>query len=202
MLHQSWSTGWNEPIAQWVHPMKDRSEDPSHHEQTLLPRSYILLCCTRTTLPDHLHNLNGAAAAELGSILYADSVFNSPFCSLHWRTPLHLSLQSHLYTVRLLAETNKEGNVLFTVIWHHIWLRTILIVRKETCCHHTVYSLGLAARVLLYARSHGFVTPVVEHWQEREIAQWVHPMKDRSDDPSHHEQTLLPQSYISLRNEQ
>ena len=30
-----------------------------------------------------------------------------------------------------------------------------------------------------------FVTPVVEHWLEREIAQWVHPMKDRSDDPSH-----------------
>ena len=29
-----------------------------------------------------------------------------------------------------------------------------------------------------------FVTPVVEHWLEREIAQWVHPMKDRSDDPS------------------
>ena len=40
-----------------------------------------------------------------------------------------------------------------------------------------------------------FVTPVVEHWLEWEIAQWVHPMKDRSDDPSHHERTLLPQSY-------
>ena len=25
-----------------------------------------------------------------------------------------------------------------------------------------------------------FVTPVVEHWVEREIAQWVHPKKDRS----------------------
>ena len=35
-----------------------------------------------------------------------------------------------------------------------------------------------------------FVTPVVEHWLEREIAQWVHPMKDRSDDPSYHERTL------------
>ena len=35
-----------------------------------------------------------------------------------------------------------------------------------------------------------FVTPVVEHWLEREIAQWVHPMKDRSDDPLHHERTL------------
>ena len=45
-----------------------------------------------------------------------------------------------------------------------------------------------------------FVTPVVEHWLERgEIAQRVHPMNDRSDDPSHHERTLLPRSYISLR---
>ena len=45
------------------------------------------------------------------------------------------------------------------------------------------------------AHTTGFVTPVVEHWLEREIAQWVHPMKDRSDDPSHHERTLLPRSY-------
>ena len=40
-----------------------------------------------------------------------------------------------------------------------------------------------------------FVTPVVEHWLEREIDQCVHPMKDRSDDPSHHERTLFPRSY-------
>ena len=38
----------------------------------------------------------------------------------------------------------------------------------------------------------------MEHWLEREIAQWVHTMKDRSDDPSHHERTLLPRSYILL----
>ena len=42
------------------------------------------------------------------------------------------------------------------------------------------------------------VTPVVEHWLELEIAQWVHSMKDRPDDPSHHERMLLPRSYISL----
>ena len=35
-----------------------------------------------------------------------------------------------------------------------IWLRTILIVRKETRCHHMGYSFRLAARVLLYASSH------------------------------------------------
>ena len=35
-----------------------------------------------------------------------------------------------------------------------IWLRTILIVRKETRCRHIGYSYRLAARVLLYASSH------------------------------------------------
>ena len=35
-----------------------------------------------------------------------------------------------------------------------IWLRTILIVRKETRCCHISYSFRLAARVLLYAPSH------------------------------------------------
>ena len=35
-----------------------------------------------------------------------------------------------------------------------IWLRTILIVRKETCCRHIGYSYRLIARVLLYAPSH------------------------------------------------
>ena len=35
-----------------------------------------------------------------------------------------------------------------------IWLRTILIVRKETRCRHIDYSFRLTARVLLYAPSH------------------------------------------------
>ena len=34
-----------------------------------------------------------------------------------------------------------------------IWLRTILIVRKETRCHHIVYSYRLTARVLLYTHT-------------------------------------------------
>ena len=35
-----------------------------------------------------------------------------------------------------------------------IWLRTILIVRKETRCRHIGYSYRLTARGLLYAPSH------------------------------------------------
>ena len=46
-----------------------------------------------------------------------------------------------------------------------------------------------------------FVTPVVEHWLQREIALWVQPMKNRSDDPSLYERTLVRRSYISLAKE-
>ena len=61
-----------------------------------------------------------------------------------------------------------------------IWLRTILIVRKETRCHHIAtlidYQQGFfymhhpTDRI---THTMAFVTPVVEHWLEREIAQWV-----------------------------
>ena len=40
------------------------------------------------------------------------------------------------------------------------------------------------------AHTTAFVTPVLEHWLEQDLAQWFNPMKDRSDDPLHHERTL------------
>ena len=63
-----------------------------------------------------------------------------------------------------------------------IWLRTILIVRKETRCHHIGYSYRLTARVLLYAPSHRQNNTYHSLCYiscgalagEREIAQWVH----------------------------
>ena len=114
--------------------------------------------------------------------------------------------------------TEREIDIFFYLTMHsthfiygymtsYIWLRTILIVRKETCCRHIGYSYRLTARVLLYApytdkitHTTTFVTPVMEHWLVREIAQWVHPMKDRSDDPSHHEQMLYLWATSSSRH--
>ena len=84
--------------------------------------------------------------------------------------------------------TTHSTHFIYGYMVSDIWLRTILIVRKETHCRHIGYSYRLTARVLLYAHTPAFVTPVVVHWLEREIAQWVHHMKDRSDDSSHHEQ--------------
>ena len=71
--------------------------------------------------------------------------------------------------------------------------------------HHNFHEIAwLSIRIYCWSflctipQTGSFVTPVVEHWLEREIAQWVHPMKDRSDDPSHHERTALPLSYVPL----
>ena len=102
--------------------------------------------------------------------------------------------------------TTHSTHFIYGYMASDIWLRTILIVRKETRCCHLGYSFRLTARVLLYPPSHiqdstyhGLSYTSRGALGEREIAQWVHPMKDRSEDPSHHERTLLPWSYISLR---
>ena len=63
---------------------------------------------------------------------------------------------------QIVTQTRKEMFYLTTHSTHfiygymasNIWLRTILIVRKETRCRHIGYSFRLAARVLLYASSH------------------------------------------------
>ena len=78
----------------------------------------------------------------------------------------------------------------------HFYLRLYCIrhmvkdhsAREETRCHHIVYSFRLA-RFFLYASSHRhdntyhgiYVTPVVEHWLEREIPR-VGGVTNREDD--------------------
>ena len=50
--------------------------------------------------------------------------------------------------------TTHSTHFIYGYLASGIWLRTILIVRKETRCRHIVYSYRLTARVLLYAPSH------------------------------------------------
>ena len=101
------------------------------------------------------------------------------------------------------CEEGKEGNVLFNDALNTFYLRLYGVrhmVKDHSDCKkgNPLLPHGL---LFLISSMGSFIciTPVMEHWLEREIAQWVHPMKDRSDDPLHHEQTLLPQRYISLR---
>ena len=76
--------------------------------------------------------------------------------------------------------TTHSTHFIYGYMASDIWLRTILIVRKETRCRHIGYSYRLTARVLYMhhptdriIHTTAFVTLVVEHWLEREIAQWV-----------------------------
>ena len=50
--------------------------------------------------------------------------------------------------------TTHSTHFIYGYMASDIWLRTILIVRKETRCRYIGYSFRLAARVLLYAPSH------------------------------------------------
>ena len=105
--------------------------------------------------------------------------------------------------VALQNITQKEGIVLFNDALNTLYLRLYGVghmvkyhsdsEREETRCRHMGYTFLLAARVLLYAPFHtdriahttAFVTPVVEHWLEQEIAQWVHHgAMGRQIDPS------------------
>ena len=122
--------------------------------------------------------------------------------------PLILTVHSGTIT----DKGRKEGNVLFNDALNTFYLRLYGVI--DIVVDHTGSERGnpLLPHGLLFlinskgsflcnipdriAHTTAFVTTVVEHWLEWEIAQWVHSMKDWSDDPSHHEQTLLPQSYI------
>ena len=107
----------------------------------------------------------------------------------------------------VICRGRKEGNVLFNDTLNTFYLRLYGV--RHMVKDHSDSEKGNPLPPLFHffymhhptdkiAHTTAFVTPVVEHWLEREIAQWVHPMKDRSDNPSHHERTLLPRSYISL----
>ena len=48
------------------------------------------------------------------------------------------------------------------------------MVREETCFCHIGYSFYMHHYTDRIAHTTAFVTPVVEHWLKREIAQWVH----------------------------
>ena len=96
-----------------------------------------------------------------------------------------------------VSSGRKEGNVLFNDALNAFYLR-LYGVRHMVKDHsdsergNPLLPHGMHHPTDRIAHTTAFVTPVVEHWLEWEIAQWVHSTKDWSDDPSHHERTFLP----------
>ena len=101
--------------------------------------------------------------ARMVTRLYNDT--NSLFrLRLHWLPiPARVNYKILSTTYRFVHGTREREMFCLTTHSTHfiygymtsdIWLRTILIVKKETRCRHIGYSYRLTARVLLYAPSH------------------------------------------------
>ena len=105
--------------------MRDRSDDPSHHKQKL----------------------------------YYGATSHSRYLINGWT---YKNQPIRYLVMTREREREREMFYLMTHSTHFIygymvsdiWLRTILIVRKETRCRHIGYSYRLTARVLLYVPSH------------------------------------------------
>ena len=142
--HGATSRSLEREIAQSVHPMKDRSDDPLHHERMLLPRSYVsLLYIYRSGLYVREWKLwSSLIINNLKNLVFPDGDLTSHIDALN------MSEREMFYL------TTHSTHFIYGYMASDIWLRTILIVRKETRCHHIGYSYRLTARVLLYAPSH------------------------------------------------
>ena len=81
------------------------------------------------------------------------------FFSTSFRVHLIVFSTSHSHALRqrereMFYLTTHSTHFIYGYMASYIWLKTILIVRKETRCRHIGYSYWLTARVLLYAPSH------------------------------------------------
>ena len=91
--------------------------------------------------------------------------------------------------------TTHSTHFIYCYMASDLWLRTILIVRKEICCRHIGYSYRLTARVLLYAPSHRQDNTYHSlcYTGRGALAGMRNrgpPHEGSSDDPSHHEWML------------
>ena len=117
-------------IAQWVHHEGSirRSMAPWANALTCMKSFFIMLCSMRR---------------RAGSYSRADG------------DRIHLQQTEQRWSrERNVYLTTHSTHFIYGYMASDIWLRTILIVRKETRCRHTGYSYWLTARVLLYGPSH------------------------------------------------
>ena len=108
-----------------------------------------------------------------------------------WRQRVS-SLSEWFFTIRhitvklknvLSASLNRKGNVLFndalnTFLFKSIWRRTFGKGPSRnplTPLHGILFPISSKGSFIPYGIAHttAFVTPVVEHWLERKIAQWI-----------------------------
>ena len=165
-----------EELAGWT------AKDYANHIIKLVEHLAQTLCTFRVeeqsigavnkTLQSHITcSVTDSAAANHAAIRTVNKAFKTTLlevnCHLHPLDTIATKCRSTLKSLAHGIEKSKlfgQGREMFYLTTHSthfiygymasdIWLRTNLIVRKETCCPHIGYSFRLTARVLLYAPS-------------------------------------------------
>ena len=101
----------------------------------------------------------------------------------------HMTLFSAQQFNFTVCDNRKEGNALFndacntfyfTAIWHLTYGKGPLRQQERgnlLLPHGLLFPINSKGSfICTIPHTTAFVTPVMEHWLEREIAQWVHPM--------------------------
>ena len=118
----------------------------------VFPRRIIPYTSTRSSRRGSILDRLLFAMCSEKSIYVLKGVGN---CQRGWSGEGYINL-SLLSTIEreMFYLTTHSTHFIYGYMASDIWLRTILIVRKETRCRHIGYSYRLTARVLLYAPSH------------------------------------------------
>ena len=114
----------------------------------------------KTLKPKHiltLHLLCGVSVrpfVNLSDVVISLGAFQSMLKIAQQYPPLVNMLQKHIHIYIYIHTHTYIYIYIYGYMASDIWLRTIMIVRKETHCRHIGYCYRLTARVLLYAPSH------------------------------------------------
>ena len=158
--------------------MKDRSDDPSHHERTPLPRSYISLH-HEGSIRQPIAPWTNALPHSYISLHHEGSIWwpiapwaNAITTELHLTPPWRIDPTTH----RAMNKCSST-QLHLTPPWR------IDLMTHRTMSEHSYH--GATSRSLAKVNASLNSSP-------------HSTTKDRSDNPSHHDRTLLPQSYMSL----
>ena len=203
------------PIAPWVNAlttelhltpgftMKDQSDHPSHHERTLLPRSYISLLGSPWRINPTTHRTMSERSyhgATSHSWVHHEGSIRPPIAP--WANALTTEL--HLAPGFTMKDQSDHPS-------HHEWTllpRSYILLlgspwRIDPTTHRTMSERSYhRATSRSWVHHEGSIRPPIAPWAnalttEQHLAPGF-TMKDQSDHPSHHERTLLPRSYILL----
>ena len=106
-------------------------------------------------------------------------IYITTFDCLMMMHSMHFSIQP------VLHNWSNKGHGKCSPVCGMVHIKPLLLIGKSSPCVGAGFLSCYLNGPLSYVWCH--ITVYKMCW---EIAQWVHPMKDRSDDPSHHERTL------------